>query len=147
MFVLCVTYFVTLIWMFLSYIYMGKKSILIRIVYHPVCHIFGSYVDLIVGLENGWLGCSCDHHSICVTSVVVGSFGIWPLCFLVRNELIFCKVSFVAEHTFREWCWHSGWHVPVCFDSVKWLYFTCVGIIDAQATIILVSQLSVQQNI
>jgi hypothetical protein len=80
-----------------------QKSEMLTIMF---CHLYSSNVHL-VGLNNGGLGRSCEVHSVCGSSVVVGSIvtlkkfqtvrGNELHAFLVKDGHISCKVGFAAK--------------------------------------------------
>ena len=126
-------------------------------------HICSSNIHL-VGLNNGGLGRSCEVHSVCGSSVVVGSIitlkktqtarGSELHAFLVKDGYISCKVGFAAKV-----------HAEENADDLDGAFLRVISVMtqqneyvgdrrrmyrnygSAQATIIPVSQVSIQFDV
>ena len=126
-------------------------------------HICSSNIHL-VGLNNGGLGRSCEVHSVCGSSVVVGSIitlkkfqtarGSELHAFLVKDGHISCKVGFAAKV-----------HAEENADDLDGGFLRVISVVtqqneyvgdrrlmyrnyrSAQATIIPVSQVSIQFDV
>jgi hypothetical protein len=137
-----------------------QKSEMLTIMF---CHLYSSNVHL-VGLNNGGLGRSCEVHSVCGSSVVVGSIvtlkkfqtvrGNELHAFLVKDGHISCKVGFAAKiHAEENADNLDGAFLRVI--SVVTQQNECVGdrrrmyrnYGSAQATVIPASQVSIQFDV
>ena len=75
------------------------------------CHLYSSNVHL-VGLNNGGLGRSCEVHSVCGSSVVVGSIvtlkkfqterGLSFMHFWLRMDTSLARLALQQKYTLRK---------------------------------------------